>query len=102
MIEKKSVCQKKLAAPIMHLSSPTEGIFAKAITVSIQWQLMVHNEPCTSNLSRVIVKIISPFLPERPATPKHNYRKQKRDENACRTKKENHQHELYYPGCCAV
>ena len=63
------VCQKE-TAPIMHLSSPTDGLSAKAITVSIQWWLMVHNKPRTSNLSWVIVKIILFFfLPEQPISP---------------------------------
>ena len=69
------VFHKKLAAPIMHLSSPTEGISAKAITVSIQLQLMVHSEPRTSNFSGVIVKIIR-FFPSSLSSPslvKYNY-----------------------------
>lgn len=51
---------KDLTATITHLSSPTEGLSAKAISVSIQWQLMVHSKRA-SNLSRVIVKIICFF-----------------------------------------
>lgn len=58
----------------MHLSSPTEGVSAKAITVSIQWQLVVHSKPRTSNLSWVIVKIIFfSFSLSSPSLLKHDY-----------------------------
>lgn len=43
-------------------SSTTEGVSAKAITVSIQWQLVVHSKPSTSNSSIVIVKTIMLFF----------------------------------------
>lgn len=50
---------QELATPIMHHSNPTEGMFA--ITLSIQWELLVRSTR-TSNLSKVIVKIISFFF----------------------------------------
>lgn len=91
------VLLKKLTAPIMHLSSPTEGISAKAITDSIQWQLMVHSKPRTSNLSRVIVKIISFFFfsLSSPVLLKHHYSLENRWK--CLQDKKNHQ----YSVCCA-